>query len=76
MLNIVATFEHPKLGNLFYIVAFRAVTRQRPRDKQICQNRYWATLANKHVSTVTNQHATIEELLETVFSTVVRADDL
>jgi hypothetical protein len=36
-------------------------------------DRYWIMVANKHVSTATNQHATIEELLETVFSTAVHA---
>jgi hypothetical protein len=33
-------------------------------------------VANKHVSTVTKQHTTIQELLETVFSMVVRAEEL
>jgi hypothetical protein len=38
------------------------VSRQRPR--------------NKHVSTATNQHATTEVPLETVFSTMVRVEEL
>jgi hypothetical protein len=33
-------------------------------------------LANKQISTATNQHATIEERLEAVFSAVVRAKEL
>jgi hypothetical protein len=47
-----------------YIVAFGAVNRQRPLEKQLYQSRYWATVANKHVSTATNQDATIQELLK------------
>jgi hypothetical protein len=31
---------------------------------------------NKHVSTATNQHATIEVLLETAFSAVFRVEEL
>jgi hypothetical protein len=68
------------------IVARRAVTRQRPRYKQIYQSRYWVTrFSNKtrsqgndlsNVSTATNQHETIEDLLETVFSTALRAEEL
>jgi hypothetical protein len=69
-----------------YIVASTAVTRQRPRDKQINHSRYWVTrFANKtcfhgndlsNVSTATNQHTIIQELLETVFSTDVRTEEL
>jgi hypothetical protein len=69
-----------------YIVAFTAVTRQRLRDMQIYHSRYWvARSANKtrfhgnnlsNVSIATNQHATTEELFETMFSTVVCADEL
>jgi hypothetical protein len=33
-------------------------------------------LASKHISTATNQHTTIVELLEKVFSMVVRAEEL
>jgi hypothetical protein len=54
----------------------RAVTKQRPRDKQIYESRYWITLANKHLSTVTNQHETIKELLETSFFMVIHAEEL
>jgi hypothetical protein len=67
------------------IVACRAVTRKRHRDKQIYQSRYWVTrFANKthshgndlnNVSAATNQHTAMEELLETVFSTVVSAEE-
>jgi hypothetical protein len=37
---------------MVYIVACRAITRQRLQDKQIYQSHYWVTLANtnKHVS--------------------------
>jgi hypothetical protein len=59
-----------------HIVACRAITSQRPRHKQIYRSWYWVMGANKHVSTATNQHAAIEESLETVFSTVVRAEQL
>jgi hypothetical protein len=46
----------------------RAITMQRPRDKQVYQSCYWVTIANKHISTVTNWRAIIELLLETGFS--------
>jgi hypothetical protein len=45
----------------------------------VCLSRvdpYWVTVANKHVSTATNQHATIEKLLEMVSFTVVWAEEL
>jgi hypothetical protein len=68
------------------IVACRAVTRQRPRGKLIHQSRYWVTrFANKtcshgndlsNVSTATNHQATTEELLETVFSIMLHAEEL
>jgi hypothetical protein len=38
--------------------------------------RYWVTLANRRISTAANQHAAIEELLETAIPTVVRAEGL
>jgi hypothetical protein len=69
-----------------YIVACTTVTRQRPRDKQIYHSRYSVRrFTNKirfhgnylsNVSTATNQHAIIKELLETVFSTDVSAEEL
>jgi hypothetical protein len=49
------------------IIPCRTVSKQRPRDNQIYRNRCWVTVVNKHMSPATNQHATIEELLETVF---------
>jgi hypothetical protein len=53
------------------IVACRAISKQRPPDNQIHQNRFWVTVSNKYISTAKSQHAAIEEMLETVFSTVV-----
>jgi hypothetical protein len=38
--------------------------------------RYLVTVANKHVSTVLNQSATVEVLVDTVSSTVIRAKRL
>jgi hypothetical protein len=71
---------------LKYIVECRAVNIQLLRDKQIYQSRYWVTyFANRthshgnnlsHVSTATNQHPTIEVLLEMVFSTAVQDEML
>jgi hypothetical protein len=46
-----------------YIVACRAITKQRPRDRRIYQSRYYVAIENKHVST-TNRRATIVVLLE------------
>jgi hypothetical protein len=67
---------------LKYVVVCRVVTIQQPQDKRIYQSHYWVThFANKtcshgndlnHVSTPTNQHPTIEVLLETVFPTAVQ----
>jgi hypothetical protein len=37
---------------------------------------YSVTIANRHVSTATNQHKTMEVLLEMVFSTVIHAKEL
>jgi hypothetical protein len=63
-----------------YIAACRAVIRQRPRNKQIYQSRYWKTqFVNKtrsrgkylsNVSTATKQHTTRHELLETVVGAI------
>jgi hypothetical protein len=39
-----------------YIVVYRAVTRQRPRDKQLNQSCFRVTAANKRVSKTTNKH--------------------
>jgi hypothetical protein len=37
---------------------------------------YWDMIADKQASTATNKHATIEKLLETVFSALVRPEEL
>jgi hypothetical protein len=67
-------------------IPVRNYARQRPRDGQMYQSRCWVTRfadkARSHgndlsiIATATNEQAIIEELLETVFSTVVRAEGL
>jgi hypothetical protein len=52
-----------------YIVACRTFTVQRPRDMQIYTRALCRERPGRHVSAATYVHATIEVLLETMFST-------